>query len=269
MLQVNSNPFVATYNNPFDRFKYFLVTSIFFGVDPFQESSFRAVISTHTNMTDQSPFTSVQSPASDFRLGYAGFTLFEESSGFWFSYFITNDTVFAGYERYKPFGVTSPYAMFTFAMPLASILPGSVHTYAINFNIFQKSVRWILDGVEVYKIYSVGSFITNEFRTLLAAGTEDVTFPSTMKMGFGTFDFLEAYSPCVVTVPAPFGGTMCSFPAIDTGLVQLRDGLTNPLNGVSAAAYESTGVLPSSRIWGQGVTMAIANITMGLCNSTF
>jgi hypothetical protein len=269
MLQVNSNPFVETYNNPFDRFKYFIVFGSSFAAQTSQEASFMAVISAHTNMTDQSPFTSVQDPASDFRLGYAGFTVFDESSELWFSYFITNDTVFAGYERYTPFGVTSPYAMFTFAMPLISILPDSIHTYAINFNAGQKSVRWIVDGVEVYKIYSIGSFITNEFRPLLATGTEDVTFPNQVRIGFGTFDFLEAYSPCVVTVPAPFGGTMCSFPALSTGLVQLRTGLTNPFNGVSGAVYESTGVSPGSRIWGQGVTMYIANVTVGQCNPTF
>lgn len=271
-LVVNSYPFTLTDNSFVDRFKFFLLSNQPFTIPATGELSVSAKIKTAAFGVDLQPFGSqVQDPQSDFRLAATSLTVADLQSGLLFDFFITDTKIYAIYERlefYRP--ALGPYAAFTFAMPVGNTLPNQTHTYSINLNGAEKSVRWLVDGVEVYKIYTAGSLISRTLMTLDLGGVEQRTFPLQVQVAFGTVTLLNYYSPCNVQIPVPGPALQCQFPANETGLVQLNlpGAQYNPRFGQPVpAAWVDNGANPAYRLFGQGVIMAISDLTVGYCKS--
>ena len=271
-LVVNSYPFTLSEPISVDRLKYVIYTNQFFTVPPTGELSYSAKIKSAAFGVDLQPFGSqVQDPQSDFRLANTALIINDYWSGLAFEFFITNTRIYAVYERLDydrpPLG---PYAAFTFAMPVGNTLPNQTHTYSINLNGAEKSVRWLVDGVEVYKIYTTGSRISRTLMSLDLGGVEQHIFPHNVTVGFGTLTLLDGYSPCNVQIPVPGPALQCQFPANETGLVQLSPpgAHFNPRYGDPVPAlYVDNGENPAYRLFGQGIIMAISNVTIGYCKS--
>ena len=254
-LLIDSLPFTTTNANLFDRFKYFLVLN-----NDFDISS--GVVSFNTQMRVElnpgiagSPYSAVQipDPSSDLRVAHGAFITYDPTSRFFFSFLITGTRIYVGYERLVndtdiPLGSV---ATFSFAVPVVTIADFDFHNYAIIFNSTEFSVKWIFDGNEVYKIYTTGSIISRQFMIMDGGGQQVMFYPPSMRVGFGTFSYIDAYSPCNVVTTDSEGGSVCQFPSPDTALSgPLQIGLLNPRNGITPATYFVTPSIPTSRIWG-------------------
>jgi hypothetical protein len=268
-LTIDSNPFTK-YEiglGVLDHVKFLIFTNRVFNTPSYGELSFNAKINMEAFNVANHPFgAQVQDPQSDLRLAAAAFNVLSLSNGFIFDFLITNTKIYALYERLDiarvPYG---NYAAFTFAIPVVDIVPNSSHLYTISFNADQKSVRWLVDGKEVYKVFMIGTLVSRQFMGLDLGGQEEMVFPTSLQIGFGTFTLLDAYSPCNVVTPALDGGKICQFPAGDEGLTQLAAGLYNPRNGIDPATYLTDGSQVIDHIWGQGVVMQVEKIYVNLC----
>lgn len=270
-LTVNSYPFTkyAIGQGILDHVKFLLICNQPFSVPSTGEIAFNAIISAETFKVNDHPFgAQVLDPQSDLRLAVAAFNVFCLECGLVFDFFITNTKVYALYERLDiARGAYGPYAAYTFVVPVLNITPNSKHLYTIAFNGEQKSVRWLIDGKEVYKAYNIGTLLSRQFMVLDLGGQEEIMFPGQLNVGFGTFTVLDGYSPCNVLAPALDGGSICQFPANEQGLTQLTTlGYElNPRNGVTPATFVTDGTNVGDHIWGQGVVMQIEKIFVDVC----
>jgi hypothetical protein len=270
-LTVNSNPFTkyAIGQGILDHVKLLLIGNTPFSVPSTGEITFNAIIKMEAFKVADNPFgVQVQDPNSDCRLATAAFNVFCLTLGLVFDFFITNTKVYALYERLDVSrGIYGPYAAYTFLIPVLNIVPNSRHLYTMGFNGEQKSVRWLVDGKEVYKVYNIGTLLSRQFMALDLGGQEEVIFPYTLHVGFGTFTLLDGYSPCNVVIPVLDGGSICQFPANEQGLTQLTTlGYElNPRNGVTPATFVFDGSNVADHIWGQGVVMQLEKIFVDVC----
>lgn len=268
-LVVNSNPFTSTQTNVLDHPKYLIYTNQQFAIPETGELSFSAVIGGACFGVEAQPFgAQVADPESDMRLATLAFNVIDFPNSFIFDFLITNRKIYALYERLDfSRGTLGNYAAYTFSIPVADNMPGQSHRYSINFNADEKSVRWLVDGREVYKVYGAGSLLSRQFMSLDLGGQQEIDFPKTLQVGFGTFSLLDAYPPCNVQVPTANGGFICQFPVNEEGLVQLAPtgAQKNPRNGIQNATYFENGTDPRYRLWGQGCILSVDEVTVGYC----
>lgn len=268
-LVVDSNPFTSTQTNVLDHPKYLIYTNREFELPKTGEISFSAEIGGACFNVEAQPFGAQSpDPESDLRLATLAFNVIDFANSFVFDFLITNKKIYALYERLDfSRGVFGNYSSYTFAIPVADNEPGKSHRYSINFDVDEKAVRWILDGKEVYKAYSVGTLLSRQYMLLDLGGQQEFSFPTKLQVGFGTFSLLDGYSPCNVQVPAPDGGYICQFPTNEEGLVQLAPtgAQKNPRNGIQNATYFENGTNPNYRLWGQGCVLSVEEVTVGYC----
>lgn len=99
-------------------------------------------------------------------------------------------------------------------------------------------------------------------------GPQVMYYPPSMRVGFGTFDYVDAYSPCNVVIGDP-EDTTCQFPSPDGGLTgPLQTGLLNPRDGITGATYFNDPSSIQSRIWGQTVVMFINYVEVTTCGDS-
>jgi hypothetical protein len=269
-LIVDSYPFTLTTTNPQDHIKFLLFTNQQFNVPERGEIALEATISSARLGLTPNPFGSqVLDAESDPRLAAVALVVLDADTGIVFDFFITNDKIYALYERLDSARLAyGDYGSFTQAIPVANTTINSVHAYAILINGQERSVRWLVDGEEVYKAYNIGQIVSREFMLVDRAGQPEFAFPKTFSAGFGTFDLLDGYSACNVLTPT-LDGQRCVYPADEIALVQLRDGERNARNGFTPAQFVSDGTDPAYRLWGQGAIMAISNLTVGYCDQKY
>ena len=268
-LRVLSNPFTTTHTNLFDRFKYYLAPNAFLVLSS-GILAFKARMSANVNTAfSGSPYTlaEVPDPQSDLRLGYGALVFYDPISRFFFSFFITNTRIYAGYERLVDGSIPlGSVATFSSAIPVANSTAAQFHDYMIIFSVQNSTVQWVVDGVEVYKIYTIGSITSRQYMIMDGGGPQVMTYPTRMGFGFGTFNYVNAYSPCNVVTWDSEGGSVCQFPAPDRGLAgPLQTGLLNPRDGITPAAYYINPSTAQSRIWGEGVTILVNYLEILRC----
>jgi hypothetical protein len=270
-LTINSYPYTIYGEGILDHVKFLIFTNRVFNVPKKGEMSFNAKLSMEAIGIQNHPFgAQVQDPQSDFRLAASAFNVLSLSNGFIFDFIITNTKIYALYERLDiARGVFGNYAAFTFAIPVVDIRPLETHLYTISFNGQEKSVRWLVDNNEVYKVFMTGTLVSRQFMGLDLGGQEEILFPTSLQIGFGTFTILDAYSPCNVLTPALDGGSICQFPDNEMGLTQLTPlGYElNPRTGASPAQFETDGSNVADHIWGQGTILKLEKIFVRLCQN--
>jgi hypothetical protein len=204
-----------------------------------------AFVGGRTFGTERHPFGgAVADPQADLRLAAFAMTTIDLESFVVFDFLFTNRCVYAFYER-LPFGRTAanPYAAFSYAVPVAARRDVDVHEATIAYDRRAGIARWLLEGVEVFRVANVGCFLPRrEYLVLDLGGREEAVVPRQLAFGMGLFTLLDA----------ALGGA--------PPLVRLSDELTyfSPLQGAPhLAAFEDESSRPESRLFGQGAELFV------------
>lgn len=205
--------------------------------------------------TAQHPFgAAVPDLQADPRLAAFAMTAIDIQSWMVFDFFFTNRRIYAFYER-LPFGRMegSGYAAFSYAVPVADREPGDVHEATIAVDAASGVVRWILDGVDVYRVERSGHHLPGREHLLIdLGGEEQAVRPRQLAFGMGLFTLLD--------------GAIADGP----GLVRLSDRETylRPRDdGRRAQSFVDEHSREESRLFGQGEEMTIASYTVHLTRS--
>jgi hypothetical protein len=189
--------------------------------------------------TDDNPFgAAVPDDDDDLRLASTAMSTADFETYTIFSFFMTNKRLYVWYER-LPFlkSATYDYAAFNYGIPVANRSPGDFHNLAVAFNKQRGTVRWLVEGVEVFKVTQIGRRLPSSTYLYTDHGGPDETVsPNQLALGMGSFSLLDGYRP------NPTG----------KGLVHLftypyfKPGTTTPLTFVDEAN------LLANRLFGQG-----------------
>lgn len=176
-----------------------LATSGYPGFDavPGRELACETWVKARTYGNEGHPFgDEVINANDDLRLSAIGVNSIDFESFMVFDFFITNETIYAMYER-LPFGrpALGNYAAFTFNIPLASTSPGEQHRYKIAYDKAEGTVRWIVDGDELFSIDQIGHLIDRDYLTIDHGGVEQDVSPNQLDCGMGMFTLLDAHQP--------------------------------------------------------------------------
>lgn len=136
---------------------------------------------------ERHPYDDISDPGSDFQLGAAGLISVDLETGIVFDFFITNDRVFAVYERLA-LHPDAQFAAFSYAVPVNDRKPHQVHHLEVAFDRAAATAHWRVDGRHVLSVDRIG------FRALDDAylkrdngGTEEAVLPRQFTYGIGLF----------------------------------------------------------------------------------
>ncbi|MFD8571788.1 DUF6081 family protein [Streptomyces sp. NPDC059639] len=82
-------------------------------------------------------------------------------SGMAFDFALTNSTVWALYERLPRPGAA--HGSFAYAIPVGERAPADRHECAVDVDRHSGSVRWLLDGTEVFAVHTVGRLLSSVY----------------------------------------------------------------------------------------------------------
>ncbi len=200
--------------------------------------------------TQLHPFGSaVEDADTDLRLSAFAMTTIDVESFMVFDFMFTNGRVYALYER-LPFGRTeaNPYAAFSYAIPVKNRTRDQVHDTSIAYDRSAGVVRWVLDGVEVYRVTRIGHRLESRTHLLIdLGGVEETVVLRQLDYGMGLFTLLD--------------GAVGSGP----GLVRLSDELSYyaPEHGEPhALSFVDEVSRRESRLFGQGAELRIGAYTV-------
>jgi hypothetical protein len=222
-------------------------TKGFAGFDavPGQELTCEARISGRVYGTEHHPFgKAVVDPDADPRLGCVATSAFDPETFLIFNWLVTNEVLYAWYER-PTFarGTFGDYAAFSYAVPVLPLEPFEEHDLAIAYDKAGGKVRWLVDGVELFRVDALGTRIDRRFMLLDRGGSDVIASPDQLDCAMGTFDFLDGFGPT------------------DRGLVQVDPDPGTYFNPRLGEPFPVTFIddesLLSHRLWGQGAAMAV------------
>ncbi|MDK9497419.1 DUF6081 family protein [Streptomyces katrae] len=217
-----------------------------YDVPPNGQLTCESSLSVQTRNMERHPFgTAVSDPQGDVRLGSAGLVTADLQTGMVMDFHVTNNTVYAFYERLRYPGTT--YAAFTYAVPVARITPGTqVNTQVVLENGGTRA-RWKLNGFTVLTVNKLGTLeLDRKYLQTDHGGTEEVVAPKQATCGLGVFSMLDGAG------------------ADGRGLVRLDS--TNGfyyntrLGAPTGQTFLDETSQTGSRIWGQGVDLRAANL---------
>jgi hypothetical protein len=147
--------------------------------------------------TNGHPFgAAVVDANDDLRLSAVGMNTIDFESFMVFDFLITNETIYAIYER-LPFGrpALGNYAAFTFNVPVAATNPGQSHQLTVAYNKSAGRVRWTVDGDERFSVDRIGHLLDRQYMTIDHGGTPTTVSPNQLACGMGMFTLLDAEQP--------------------------------------------------------------------------
>ena len=222
-----------------------------FEAAPGQELSGRMSISGRTFGTQAHPFgRAVKNPNDDLRLASTAFNSIDFESWMVFDFFITNERIYAFYER-LPFGRTPEhnYAAFSYQIPLQERGdPGDTHDLRIAYDRSAGVVRWLVDGKEEFRVDQIGHRIDRKFMTIDHGGVEETVEPRQLDFGMGMFTILDGDLPS------------------GRALGRLSDAPNfyfDPLQGEpTPQTFVDDESKSSSRLFGQGAELRVARVSV-------
>ncbi|GAA2879420.1 hypothetical protein Acy02nite_77900 [Actinoplanes cyaneus] len=128
----------------------------------------------------------VTDPGSDLRLGMAGMICVDMESGLVFDFVLTQNTVYALYERLpRP---DRSHATFSYAVPVADRKPDQFHRFEVGLDPDAGTARWSLDGAEVLTADRLGTqSLDARYLKKSGGGAEELVVPRQVVLGFGLF----------------------------------------------------------------------------------
>lgn len=210
-----------------------------------QRLACEATIGGRTYGTEDHPFPRnlVDDPNDDLRLAAFALNTVDFETFMVFDFFITNETIYAFYER-LPFGQTPDnyYASFSHQIPVAKRNPNQKHKLKIEYDRAEGTVRWYVNNKVVFKVDRLGFLLDRKYLTLDHGGVQQPVVMNQLNCGMGHFTLLDAYRPT------------------DVGLVKLGDvvGYYDPDVGepVPEQFYDEESEL-ENRLWGQGAKITV------------
>lgn len=201
---------------------------------------------------------------NDLRFGAGAYSIVSTDTGNGFEFFLTNNQVYAVYQRYRvPQDPPATYASFFFAIPVARRKPCEWHTMRIVLFGKWKQVAWYLNDIEVFRVKVVGLAPPGITPIYDLGGAPIESFPYQVQYGFGTFTLLDMY-------PAAQAVRGCEneygYPPIREALVNDSDANApiayNPISWPRTLAtyFDPDGILQTNHIWGQGVVLRIRRL---------
>jgi hypothetical protein len=185
----------------FDHVKWLVLTShkastgiLGFDAVSGQELAFETWISGRTFGTHAHPFgAAVKDPEDDLRLAMFGQNAIDAETGMVFDFMFTNKRAYAIYERLVYARTPqNPYAAFTYAIPVASRTPSSLHHAKIAYDRKAQRVRWLLEDQEVFRIQGIGRRIDPRWLICDHGGQEEQLDLRQLNGGMGLFTLLDA-----------------------------------------------------------------------------
>jgi len=145
----------------------------------------------------------VTNPIADPRIATSAISCIDFASWLNFSFYLTNEQVYAGYERLPlglpPFGGTGNYHAFSHLIPVqkrASDNPSNnFAVYAIAINRQKSMVRWLINGNEVFRVIGLGMPIDRTYRLADSGGNDQIPDVASISLGFGNFTLLDMINP--------------------------------------------------------------------------
>jgi Family of unknown function (DUF6081) len=156
-----------------------------------------AWVAARTFGTNGHPFGgAVVNANDDLRLSAVGMNTIDFESFMVFDFLITNETIYAIYER-LPFGrpALGNYAAFTFNIPVAATSPGQSHQLTVAYDKSAGKVRWFVDGNERFSVDRIGHLLDRRYMTIDHGGTPTIVSPNQLDCGMGMFTLLDAEQP--------------------------------------------------------------------------
>jgi hypothetical protein len=197
--------------------------------------------------TEANPFGA---GANDPSLGFVGAVNGDFETFMIFDFALTNDAVYALYER-LPFGRSAShnYASFTALTRVASRRPGDMHALKVAYDRSARTVSWLVGGREVYKIERVGYYPPDRGSVVIDRGgeEEDVGEIRQLVCGFGTFTLMDGFVS-----------------SLGKSLVRLnpQDGYyVHPATGAQVE-FADEASSEGSRLFGQGSELVVGSVTV-------
>lgn len=209
--------------------------------------SCEGVVGGRTYGTAQHPFgTIIDNPNDDLRLASFALNSIDFETFMVFDFFISNETVYAFYER-LPFGrgpVLGNYAAFSHSVPVLHRRSlDEKYRLRISYDKQRGTVQWFLNDRKVMEVSRLGFKLDPSKVTLDHGGTEGLVAPRQLDCGIGLFTLLDAYRPS------------------DLGLVRISE---NPnfyfdpnVGQPTPEAFFDDHSAPGNRLWGQGAEMTV------------
>lgn len=210
------------------------------------------------NKVCQSPYPNCVAQEEDLRFGAAGFTAIDLANSINFGYLVTNDRIFAFYERLpfsRPF--LGNYAAFIYVVPVAHRKKEDFNEVAVIFDSVEKTVSFKVEDCLKLTIGNIGARPENRDLLLADLGGDDVSlFPGSIQVLLGTFTTLDFYPACKDLDNCQYP---CARMALTTSANEEAYPRYNPLLGAPYACqyFDQEGTTELAHIWGQGVTETI------------
>ncbi|GAB1644475.1 DUF6081 family protein [Krasilnikovia sp. MM14-A1259] len=215
-----------------------------FDAEPGTVLSFETVLSGRTYGTAGHPFgAAVADPEDDLRLASAAMPVLDPESAMVFDFFLTNKRVYVFYERLPHARhELGDYAAFLYTIPVAGRTPDDEHRLEISYDRAAGTVRWLLDGEEVFAVDRLGHHLSSRRHLMLDHGGEPVrTEPRQLAGGLGLFTILDG------ALPGHAPGGLVRLTAADG---HYRD----PVGG-GPQTFTDEHSAPRSRLFGQGAEL--------------
>lgn len=194
----------------------------------------------------ENPFgRTVSNPASDIRLASIALITADFESQAIADFSITNDTVYAIYERLP--SETEDYAAYGYAIPVAKTAPGRMHDLEVRIDQGGKRVGWYVDGARKLRTDKIGTrAFDRKYMTLDHGGTEERLTLKQISCGMALGSLLDGAKPGA---------------ADGTALVKLKDKQDFYYGPRDGEPVEQKFLDPESRVenrlFGQGARMRL------------
>ncbi|MFE3428703.1 DUF6081 family protein [Streptomyces sp. NPDC059171] len=196
----------------------------------------------------ENPFgRTVTNPASDIRLASIALITADFESRAIADFSVTDDTVYAIYERLPSESGDGDYAAYGYAIPLARTAPGRMHDLEVRIDRGGKRVGWYVDGALKLRTDKIGTrAFDRKYMTLDHGGTEERLTLKQISCGMALGSLLDGAKPGA---------------ADGTALVRLKDRENFYYGPRAGEPVEQEFIDPESRVenrlFGQGARMRL------------
>lgn len=211
-LQINSIPFKSTHNSIFDHPKYLVYQKNVYSIPESGELVYEARISVKQTGLDKLPnllkatsgdsLVGVNNANSDIRVCSAGINAIDQNNLMVFDFILSNEDIYALYERLPllrtEWGGPGPnYMSFTHVMSVGKRNQHDPLADFVNLSIAfgKQHVRWMIDGMEVFKTKRLGFPMERKNRVLEHSGPPMSVTMDSISLGFGTFSLMDMTNP--------------------------------------------------------------------------
>ena len=213
-----------------------------------KELSFETWISGKTYGTQYHPFGDAVNDPNDIRLASFALNTMDMETFMVFDFFITNDQIYAFYER-LPLGrgTLGNYAAFSYKIPVMKRNPEDVHHLKISYDKNKGVVSWYVNNTKVFQVDKIGYRIDRKYLILDHGGEETLETPDQLVAGLGMFTLLDA---------SENGKGLVKLSTEDNFYFDTLNGDPAPVSFVDEQSLES------SRIFGQGAELEVKQINV-------